>query len=182
MSKKVLIISSSLRADSNSDALAQAFAEGARTAGSEVELVRLAGKTLGFCRGCLACQKTGRCVIRDDGDVIAQKMLHADVLVFATPVYYYGMSGQLKTLLDRANPLFASNYAFRDVYLLCTSADEGTDASDGTRAEDTVRPMVPHGAIFTDPIAPFGRPVTSRTAPVFGSSRRSFEIPASLTT
>ena len=91
MSKKVLIISSSLRADSNSDALAQAFAEGARTAGSEVELVRLAGKTLGFCRGCLACQKTGRCVIRDDGDVIAQKMLRADVLVFATPVYYYGM-------------------------------------------------------------------------------------------
>ena len=134
MSKKVLIISSSLRADSNSDALAQAFAEGARTAGSEVELVRLAGKTLGFCRGCLACQKTGRCVIRDDGDVIAQKMLHADVLVFATPVYYYGMSGQLKTLLDRANPLFASDYAFRDVYLLCTSADEGADAADGTRA------------------------------------------------
>ena len=98
MSKKVLIISSSLRADSNSDALAQAFAEGARTAGSEVELVRLAGKTLGFCRGCLACQKTGRCVIRDDGDVIAQRMLRADVLVFATPVCFW----KVKVFLDSA--------------------------------------------------------------------------------
>ena len=53
-----------------------------------------------------------------------EKMLHADELVFATPVYYYEMSGQMKTLLDRANPLHTADYAYRAVYLLATAADE----------------------------------------------------------
>lgn len=47
-----------------------------------------------------------------------------DVLVFATPIYFYEMSGQMKTLLDRTNPLFPAEYEFRDIYLLATSADE----------------------------------------------------------
>ena len=51
-------------------------------------------------------------------------MYEADVLVFATPIYYYELSGQLKTLLDRANPLFTSDYHFRDVYLLTSAADD----------------------------------------------------------
>jgi NAD(P)H-dependent FMN reductase len=128
MSKKVLIISTSPRKGSNSDALADEFAKGARDAGHEVEKVSLIGKEIQFCRGCLACQKTKRCVIHDDADKIVQeKMLHADVLVFATPIYYYEMSGQMKTLLDRANPLFPSDYAFRDVYLIATAAEDGDD-------------------------------------------------------
>ena len=53
-----------------------------------------------------------------------EKMLTADVIVFATPIYYYEMSGQMKTLLDRANALFASDYAFRDIYLLTAAAEE----------------------------------------------------------
>jgi len=64
-------------------------------------------------------------VIRDDADAICQKALNADVLVFATPIYYYEMSGQLKTLLDRLNPLFPSDYAFRDVYMLTAAAEDG---------------------------------------------------------
>jgi NAD(P)H-dependent FMN reductase len=128
MSKKVLIISTSPRKGSNSDALADEFAKGARDAGHEVEKVSLIGKEIQFCRGCLACQKTKRCVIHDDADKIVQeKMLHADVLVFATPIYYYEMSGQMKTLLDRANPLYPSDYAFRDVYLIATAAEDGDD-------------------------------------------------------
>ena len=122
--KKILIISSSLRAGSNSGALAEAFARGAREAGHEAELISLRGKTVGFCRGCFVCQEKRRCVIRDDADAICQKALNADVLVFATPIYYYEMSGQLKTLLDRLNPLFPSDYAFRDVYLLTAAAEE----------------------------------------------------------
>lgn len=129
MSKHILILSTSLRKNSNSDALAESFAKGAREAGNQVEQISLRDKTIGFCKGCLACQKTGRCVIHDDADVIAQKMLHADVLVFATPIYYYEMSGQMKTLLDRANPLFIADYAFRDIYLL-TSAAENEDYVD----------------------------------------------------
>ena len=121
--KKVLIVSSSLRTGSNSEALAEAFARGAREAGNEAEVISLRGKVIGFCRGCLACQKQLQCVIRDDADEICAKALCADVLVFATPIYYYEMSGQLKTLLDRLNPLFPSDYAFRDVYMLTSAAE-----------------------------------------------------------
>ena len=126
MSKKILIVSASPRKNSNSEALALAFADGARESGHEVEFISLRGKTVNFCRGCFVCQEKQRCVIRDDADEICQKALTADVLVFATPIYYYEMSGQLKTLLDRLNPLFPSDYAFTDVYVL-TSAAEAED-------------------------------------------------------
>lgn len=128
MQKRVLILSTSLRKNGNSDALAEQFAAGARQAGHAVEKISLAGKKILFCQGCLSCQDTGRCVLHDDADKIVQtKMLLADVLVFATPIYYYEMCGQMKTLLDRANPLYASPYAFREVYLLATAAENGKE-------------------------------------------------------
>ena len=122
--KKILIVSASPRKNSNSEALSLAFAEGARSAGHEVDFVSLRGKEVNFCRGCFVCQEKLRCVIRDDADAVCQKALGADVLVFATPIYYYEMSGQLKTLLDRLNPLFPSDYAFRDVYLMTAAAED----------------------------------------------------------
>lgn len=130
MNKKVLIISTSPRKNGNSEALADAFLKGAVDGGNIVEKISLYDKAIGFCKGCLVCQKTKRCVIHDDADTIVQKMLTADVLVFATPIYYYEMSGQMKTMLDRANPLFPADYAFRDIYLLSTAAvdEEGVDA------------------------------------------------------
>ena len=124
MSKKILVISTSLRAHSNSKALAEAFAEGAASAGHELELVSLRDKQISFCRGCFACLKLGRCVIRDDAPAIVEKMHDADVIVFASPIYYYEMSGQMKTLLDRANSLFDSDYAFKEVYLLTAAAED----------------------------------------------------------
>ena len=127
MSKKILIVSTSPRKNSNSEALALAFADGAKEAGHEVDFISLRGKTVNFCRGCFVCQEKLRCVIRDDADEICQKALTADVLVFATPIYYYEMSGQLKTLLDRLNPLFPSDYAFQDIYLM-TAAAEAEDS------------------------------------------------------
>lgn len=75
-------------------------------AGHHTSKCGLQGKTLGFCLGCLSCLKTKRCVIPDDAADIVQQMKRADVLVFATPIYYYEMCGQMKTLLDRANPLY----------------------------------------------------------------------------
>ena len=124
MGKKILIVSTSLRKGSNSDALAEEFAKGAKQAGHEVEKVSLIGKNIQFCHGCLVCQETKRCVIHDDADKLVQeKMLYADVLVFATPIYYYEMSGQMKTLLDRANPLYSSDYNFRDVYFIAAAAE-----------------------------------------------------------
>ncbi len=140
MTKNVLIISSSPRKNSNSEALANEFARGAAEAGNNVETLTLRGADISFCRGCMACQKTGKCVINDDAVDIAEKMLHADVLVFATPVYYYSVSGQLKTMLDRANPLYSSDYAFRAVYLLAAAADDADSAVEG--AEKAVQGWV----------------------------------------
>lgn len=127
MSKNVVIITASLRSNSNSDALAAAFAEGASGAGNRVETISLKDKKLAFCRGCFACQEIGHCVMDDDANAITEKVAAADVVVFATPVYYYGMAGQMKVLLDRMNALFTKDYAFRDVYLLTTCADESED-------------------------------------------------------
>lgn len=127
MNKNILVISTSLRNHSNSEVLADAFIEGAESGGNYVEKISLKGKSIAFCKGCLACQKTQKCVIGDDAITIAEKMRNADVLVFATPIYYYEMSGQMKTLLDRANPLFSSDYAFREVYMLTTAAEDDAD-------------------------------------------------------
>ena len=83
MAKNILILSASLRAGSNSEALANACADGARAAGHAVAVISLRGKNIAFCRGCLACQTLGRCVIDDDDVAIMEKMQHADVIVFA---------------------------------------------------------------------------------------------------
>lgn len=79
----------------------------------------------------MACLKAPRCVIQDDANAIVEKMGNADVICFATPVYYYEMAGQMKTLLDRANPLFSADYSFRDTYLLTASAEAEDSAADG---------------------------------------------------
>lgn len=121
--KKVLIISTSLRQNSNSEILAKATERGAKDAGHEVEFVSLKDKNIQFCKGCLACQKLGHCVINDDANAITEKMQEADVIVWASPVYYYEMSGQMKTLIDRANALFATGKNFKEVYGISTSAD-----------------------------------------------------------
>lgn len=131
MSKNVLIISTSPRKGGNSDILADEFAKGAAQAGHNVEKISLYNKTINFCKGCLVCQKTQRCIIHDDADTIAQKMLTADIIVFATPIYFYEMSGQMKTMLDRSNPLYTTDYSFRDIYLLATAADGEESAMDG---------------------------------------------------
>lgn len=130
MMKQVLILSTSLRKGGNSDMLAHAFADGAASAGHSVEYVSLSGKSIQFCRGCLACQTTQKCVIQDDAAAITEQMLRADVIVFATPIYYYEMSGQMKTLLDRSNPLFTANYHFEEIYLLASAAESEDTAMD----------------------------------------------------
>ena len=120
----VLVISTSLRPKSNSDALAHEIARGAADAGHKAEVVSLRGKKIEFCKGCFACQQTQKCVIKDDAPDIVAKMHDADVIVFATPIYYYEMCGQLKTLLDRANPLYPSDYKFSSIYMLTTAAED----------------------------------------------------------
>ena len=113
--KKVIVISTSLRAGSNSDMLADQFIAGAIAAGNDVQKISLADKQLAFCKGCLACQKLGKCVIDDDANIIMRQVLNADVVCWATPIYYYEMSGQMKVLIDRLNAMYSLDYKFRDV-------------------------------------------------------------------
>lgn len=132
MNKNVLIISSSPRKGGNSETLAASFARGAQEAGNRVETVYLREKQYSFCKGCFACRKLGHCVINDDAVELAARMHDADVLVFVTPVYYYSVSGQLKTILDRANPIYDTDYAFTKAYLLATAAEDEPETVAGT--------------------------------------------------
>jgi putative NADPH-quinone reductase len=130
--KNVVVISTSLRPGSNSNMLAEQFAEGARVAGHQVEFISLRDKEIKFCIGCLSCQKTGACVIEDDVPAIMESVLNADVVCWATPIYYYEMSGQMKTLIDRMNAMYPKDYRFREVYLLTTAAENEDYTSAGT--------------------------------------------------
>jgi len=119
--KKVLIISSSPR-KGNSLYLAQQFEQGAKDAGNDVEFIELKNYNINYCMGCGYCNDAKKCVQKDDADIIIQKMIDSDVIVLATPVYFYTMSAQLKTLIDRtcARYLEISN---KEVYYIMTSWD-----------------------------------------------------------
>ncbi len=101
--------------------MAEQFASGAEAAGHQVELITLRGKEIKFCVGCLSCQTTGACIFKDDVPAIMESVLKADVVCWATPIYYYEMSGQMKTLIDRMNAMYTRDYRFRDIYLLTTA-------------------------------------------------------------
>ncbi|MCR5183916.1 MAG: flavodoxin family protein [Opitutales bacterium] len=122
MGKKIFIISSSFRPHSNSRALCEAVADGAREAGNAVEIVNLSGKKISFCTGCYACQKLHHCVQNDDANEICRKICEADAVVFGTPVYYFGIAAQLKAVLDRCVQ-FWPEPAGKPYYLVATMAD-----------------------------------------------------------
>lgn len=100
--KNILILSGSPRVNGNSNLLCDAFARGARETGHSVEKILVARKKVGGCLGCNACMKNGGvCVQKDDMTEIREKMIAADVIVLASPIYYYSICAQLKTVLDR---------------------------------------------------------------------------------
>ena len=102
MSKKVLILSGSPRKDGNSDILCSEFARGARESGCEVETVRVAAKKIAPCSGCYYCRAHGgECAHKDDMAEVLQRMIDADVIVMASPVYFYSIDAQLKAVVDR---------------------------------------------------------------------------------
>ena len=136
MSKKILVISTSLRKNSNTDILADEFIRGALSSGHQVEKISLRDMKINYCIGCDVCQKTHRCVLQDDATEIVKKIHEAEVIVFAAPVYFGGVSGQMQTLLDRTYPLFPwklnleQTHRFLDVYLLTASSGESNEFTD----------------------------------------------------
>ena len=124
--KKVLIISGSPRKGGNSDMLCDQFMKGAISAGHTVEKIRLAEKKIGFCLGCGACNQTHRCIQKDDMTELLDKMVMADVIVLATPVYFYTMNGQMKTFIDRCVPRY-TEIKGKDFWLIMTAAENNRE-------------------------------------------------------
>ncbi|MEJ8737071.1 flavodoxin family protein [Erysipelotrichaceae bacterium HCN-30851] len=121
--KNILILSSSPRKNGNSDILCHQFIKGAQDAGHKTEMISLYDRNVEFCRACYVCFKTEQCVIKDDMEEILDKMQQADVIVVATPTYFYSMNGKLKTVIDRFLPRW-QNLGGHEVYLIVTGHDE----------------------------------------------------------
>ena len=120
--KNVLIISSSPRRGGNSETLCNEFYEGAIEAGHNAEVVCLREKNINYCKGCYVCRKRGKCAQDDDMLPLLEKVKKADVLVLATPVYFYSMCAQLKTFIDRLFYVYRDVHA--DIYMIITAADD----------------------------------------------------------
>jgi len=100
--KKILIINGSPRSKGNTAVLSEQLIAGAVEAGADVEIIRLQGLEIQPCDGCDSCQtKSGGCVISDDMQEIYPKLQDADVIVIASPVYWFNMTAQTKAFLDR---------------------------------------------------------------------------------
>lgn len=124
--KKVLILEGSPRIHGNSAILSDEFMKGAQEAGCHVEKVHVASKKISGCLGCHACQRNGgACVQKDDMPEIQQKMIQADVIVLASPIYFYSMTAQLKALIDRTYA-FYSKLTGKTFYFIisCAAPDE----------------------------------------------------------
>ncbi len=98
---KIILLGGSPNKHGSSNMLAEHFKRGAEEAGHSVEIIDTAHADIHPCTGCIHCGYEGPCVQKDDVEQIRKKILDADMLVFVTPLYYYGMSAQLKTMIDR---------------------------------------------------------------------------------
>lgn len=133
---KVLILSSSPRKGGNSDLLCDEFLKGAKDSGHEVEKIFVADKNIGYCTGCGECYLTHKCVHDDDMAQILDKMIDSDVIVLSTPIYFYSMDAQLKTLIDRTVPRY-TKISNKDFYYIMTAAD--TNKSNLEKTVEAIR-------------------------------------------
>ncbi len=132
MSKKVLVLSSSPRKGGNSDLLCDQFINGTQEAGYQVEKVLLKDKKINYCTGCGTCSNGGkRCPQKDDMAEILNKMITSDVIVMATPIYFYTMSAQMKTLIDRTCSRY-TEINNKEFYFIVSAADNSKEAMERT--------------------------------------------------
>ena len=134
--KTVLIISASPRKGGNSDLLCDQFLKGAQEAGHRVEKINLRNHQINHCLGCGVCNNTHVCVQTDDMKPLLDRMIAADVIVLATPVYFYSMNGQLKTFIDRCVPRY-TQISNKDFYFILAAAD--TEVKNMKRTVEALR-------------------------------------------
>ncbi|MBN2334561.1 flavodoxin family protein [Candidatus Bathyarchaeota archaeon] len=138
-SKRVLIVTASPRKNSNSTILALKAAEGVKSVGGEADVVHIGKLKIAPCDACDACRATPEagCVIKDDMQPLYQKIEDAQGIIFATPVYWFNMSAQMKLFIDRTYAVHGEGgYAFtgKDVGVILTYEDEDVYASGGVNA------------------------------------------------
>lgn len=123
---KVLILEGSPRIKGNSSILCDEFEKGAIESGCEVEKIHITRKKVGGCLGCDACQKNGgTCIQKDDMAEIKDKMINADAIVLASPIYFYSMSSQLKALIDRTYAFYTKLESKTFYFIItCAAPDE----------------------------------------------------------
>ena len=132
MSKKILVLSASPRRGGNSDLLCDQFILGAKESGNQVEKIFLRDKEINYCLACDTCQGNGgNCVQKDDMIEVLDKMIASDVIVMATPVYFYTMNGQIKTLIDRTYSRYLA-IKNKEMYFIMTAADSKKQALERT--------------------------------------------------
>lgn len=122
MSKKVLVLSASPRKGGNSELLCDQFMLGAKEAGNQTEKIFLRDKNINYCIACDICKNNGGVCDQDDEMAeVLDKMIAADVIVMATPVYFYTMNAQMKTLIDRTYSRY-TEISNKDFYFIVTAA------------------------------------------------------------
>ena len=128
---KIAILTGSARKNGNSEKLAAAFKAGAEAAGKTVTLFQTAHLKIGGCTGCEFCLKNaGECSLKDDMAAVLQALHQADAIVWASPVYYFSVTAQLKAAIDRSYPL-VNDAGTKKTAMLLTCADESTDTAAG---------------------------------------------------
>ena len=120
--KNILIISSSPRKAGNTQMLCEQFKKGAEEKGHNVNLIRIMDKNIGYCHACDTCMGNGGvCVLKDDMQHILELFQKADIIVLATPVYFHGVSAQMKTFIDRTYPIW-EHFGKKEVYYIVSAA------------------------------------------------------------
>ena len=122
MNKKILILEGSPRKGGNTDLLSDEFIRGAKEAGHKVEKIYLQEKEIRYCIDCEVCQKKNNgCIQKDDFSQVCQKMIDSDIWVLVSPVYYYSITAQMKTLIDRTYSAL-TRISDKDCYFLSAGA------------------------------------------------------------
>lgn len=132
MSSSIVVLSGSPRKGGNTDKLVGAFVKGAESGGKTVALFRVADMVIGGCKGCGHCLKNrGVCVQKDGMPPILEALRRADAVVFASPVYFFDMTAQLKLAIDRTYALLREAIPIRRAALLMACGDKNADAAEG---------------------------------------------------
>ena len=133
---KVLGIMGSPRIKGNTDLLLDEALKGAQSRGAEVEKIMAGNLKIAPCREIYACLKDGKCVIKDDMDGIYPKLLNADAVIVATPIFFYTVSAQLMTLISRCQALWSRRYVLNMEIPAKKGVFIGVGATKGARLFD----------------------------------------------